>query len=71
VIELGRLTNTPTPHISAVYACVKLLSKTIADEKVCVRATPPSWFTALHQVIDPSASLTVVPPLSPAKAAAA
>jgi 2-dehydropantoate 2-reductase len=46
VIELGRLTNTPTPHISAVYACVKLLSKTIADERVCVRASPPAWFAA-------------------------
>ncbi len=26
VIELGRLTNTPTPSIDAVYACVKLRS---------------------------------------------
>ncbi len=25
-IELGRLTNTPTPSIAAVYACVKLLT---------------------------------------------
>ena len=25
VIELGRLTNTPTPSIDAVYACVKLM----------------------------------------------
>jgi 2-dehydropantoate 2-reductase len=31
VIELGQLTNTPTPHIDAVYACVSLLSKTLAD----------------------------------------
>ncbi len=28
VAELGRLTNTPTPHIDAIYACVKLLEKT-------------------------------------------
>jgi len=28
VVELGRLTNTPTPHIDAVYACTSLLSKT-------------------------------------------
>jgi 2-dehydropantoate 2-reductase len=27
VVELGRLTGTPTPHIDAVYACVKLLEK--------------------------------------------
>jgi 2-dehydropantoate 2-reductase len=31
VIELGRLTGTPTPHIDAVYACVSLLAKTLAD----------------------------------------
>jgi 2-dehydropantoate 2-reductase len=33
VIELGRLTQTPTPHIDAVYACVKLLAKTLDEEK--------------------------------------
>ncbi|HEY4131915.1 MAG TPA: 2-dehydropantoate 2-reductase [Gemmatimonadaceae bacterium] len=32
VIELGRLTETPTPHIEAVYACVSLLNKTLADQ---------------------------------------
>jgi 2-dehydropantoate 2-reductase len=40
VIELGRLTETPTPTISAVYALVKLLSKTMNEERICVRATP-------------------------------
>jgi 2-dehydropantoate 2-reductase len=40
VIELGRLTDTPTPNISAVYACVKLLSHKIAAEKVYLRAEP-------------------------------
>jgi 2-dehydropantoate 2-reductase len=30
VVELGRLTNTPTPHIDAVYACASLLAKTAA-----------------------------------------
>jgi 2-dehydropantoate 2-reductase len=40
VIELGQLTHTPTPHISAVYALMKLLSKTISDGQICVRATP-------------------------------
>jgi len=33
VVELGRLTDTPTPHIDAVYACVGLLAKTLADHK--------------------------------------
>jgi len=28
-LELGRLTQTPTPSIDAVYACVKLLSATV------------------------------------------
>lgn len=31
VVELGRLTQTPTPHISTVYALVKLLAKTIEE----------------------------------------
>ena len=30
VIELGELTETPTPHISAIYACASLLAKTLA-----------------------------------------
>lgn len=29
VIELGRLTGTPTPHIDAVYACISLLARTL------------------------------------------
>ncbi|MDB5774743.1 MAG: panE [Herbaspirillum sp.] len=32
VIELGRLTETPTPHLDTVYALVKLLGKTIEDD---------------------------------------
>jgi 2-dehydropantoate 2-reductase len=40
VIELGALTGVPTPHISSVYACVKLLSQTMATEKGAVRVTP-------------------------------
>ena len=31
VVELGRLTNTPTPHIDTVYALVKLLARTLAE----------------------------------------
>ena len=38
MIELGRLTDTSTPHIDAVYALVKLLGHTMAAEKLCVRA---------------------------------
>jgi 2-dehydropantoate 2-reductase len=30
VVELGALTQTPTPYISAVYACTSLLAKTLA-----------------------------------------
>jgi 2-dehydropantoate 2-reductase len=33
VVELGRFTQTPTPHIDAVYACVKLLAKTLSEER--------------------------------------
>jgi 2-dehydropantoate 2-reductase len=31
VIELGRITNMPTPHLDSVYALVKLLSKMLQD----------------------------------------
>jgi len=37
VVELGKLTETPTPHIDTVYALVKLLAKTMDDEKGQVR----------------------------------
>ncbi|MEO7127696.1 MAG: 2-dehydropantoate 2-reductase [Rhodoferax sp.] len=37
VVELGRLTDTPTPHIDTVYALVKLLAKTIEEERGHVR----------------------------------
>ena len=38
VVEIGKLTKTPTPCIDAMYACVKLLDKTMGDEKA---AFPP------------------------------
>jgi 2-dehydropantoate 2-reductase len=38
VVELGRMTDTPSPHIDAVYALTKLLDKTVQEEKACVRA---------------------------------
>ncbi|HKW47293.1 MAG TPA: 2-dehydropantoate 2-reductase [Gemmatimonadaceae bacterium] len=31
VVELGRLTNTPTPHIDSLYALVTLLARELAD----------------------------------------
>ncbi|MDO8304644.1 2-dehydropantoate 2-reductase [Herminiimonas sp.] len=37
VVELGRLTETPTPHIDTVYALVKLLAKTMAEESGLVK----------------------------------
>lgn len=40
VVELGRLTGTPTPHIDAVYACVSLLGKTLADQRGSLRVSP-------------------------------
>ena len=33
VLELGALTRTPAPHISAVYACAKLLAATLGAAK--------------------------------------
>ncbi len=38
VVEIGRLTQTPTPHIDAVYALTKLLDKTMREESA---AFPP------------------------------
>ena len=32
VVEMGRITNTATPHINTVYALVKLLAKTMEEE---------------------------------------
>jgi 2-dehydropantoate 2-reductase len=38
VVELGRLTETPTPSIDAVYACVKLLDRLMSEQGI---AFPP------------------------------
>jgi 2-dehydropantoate 2-reductase len=37
VAELGRLTQTPTPAINAIYACVSLLNKTLTEERIRIR----------------------------------
>jgi 2-dehydropantoate 2-reductase len=33
VVELGRMTQTPTPHIDTVYALVRLLARTMEQEQ--------------------------------------
>ena len=33
VIELARLTGTPTPHLDTIYACARLLAKTLGEQK--------------------------------------
>ncbi|HKU95284.1 MAG TPA: 2-dehydropantoate 2-reductase [Vineibacter sp.] len=33
VVELGRITQTPTPHIDAVYACASLLARSLQAAK--------------------------------------
>jgi 2-dehydropantoate 2-reductase len=40
VVELGRLTETPTPHIDAVYALVRLLARTMHEEGARLRLQP-------------------------------
>jgi len=37
VVELARLTDTPTPHIDTVYSLVKLLARTMHDQRGQVR----------------------------------
>ncbi len=40
VVELARLTDTPTPHIDSVYALVKLLAKTMEEARGQLRMQP-------------------------------
>ena len=40
IVELARLTDTPTPSIDAVYDCVKLLDKVMADQRAAVTLVP-------------------------------
>ena len=40
VIEVGRIVGEPTPHIEAVFALVKLLARTMREEKIYIRAHP-------------------------------
>jgi 2-dehydropantoate 2-reductase len=49
VIELARLTQTPTPHIDTVYALVKLLARTMQEQNghVQLRGTAPAPLEAV------------------------
>jgi 2-dehydropantoate 2-reductase len=40
VIELGAQVGVPTPHIQTVFALVKLLGRTLKEDKVYIRAQP-------------------------------
>ncbi|MES2786033.1 MAG: 2-dehydropantoate 2-reductase [Pseudomonadota bacterium] len=40
VVELGRLTSTPTPHIDTVFALVKLLARTMSESEGQLRIEP-------------------------------
>lgn len=40
VVELGRITGLPTPHIDAIYACASLLAKTLGDAHGRLRVEP-------------------------------
>ena len=40
VVELGRLTDTPTPHIDTVYALVKLLARSMGEAHGRLRIEP-------------------------------
>jgi 2-dehydropantoate 2-reductase len=42
VVELARLTVTPTPHIDTVYALTKLLAKTLDEGKLPGTAKSPA-----------------------------
>jgi 2-dehydropantoate 2-reductase len=50
VVELARLTRTPTPHIDAVYALVSLLAKRLADTNGRLSLTPGASPATTHTV---------------------
>lgn len=66
VIELGKVSCTPTPTLDAIYACVKLLSHATLERNACVRALETQGIVA-H--ISPEAR--PAPVLPPALGAAA
>jgi 2-dehydropantoate 2-reductase len=50
VVELGRLTETPTPHIDAVYALVSLLAKRLAESRAKLSLTSSDSSATTHTV---------------------
>lgn len=40
VVELGRVTGTPTPHIEAIYAATRLLGHTLASQRARLQTQP-------------------------------
>jgi 2-dehydropantoate 2-reductase len=40
VVELGRITQTATPHLDTLYACASLLAKTLSDQRGRLRIEP-------------------------------
>ena len=40
IIELGRLTDTPTPHIDTVYALMRLLAQSLERAQGRLSITP-------------------------------
>ena len=40
VVELGELTDTPTPTISAIYEACKLLNHIVEQDRISIRGTP-------------------------------
>jgi len=40
VLELGQLTGTPTPACDAIYACLAMLARTMAEQRAAARLVP-------------------------------
>ncbi len=53
VVELGRLTGTPTPHINAVHALMLLLARTMEEHKGRLRLEPLLPATATSGSLPP------------------
>jgi 2-dehydropantoate 2-reductase len=82
VVELGRLTDTPTPHIDTVYALVKLLAHGMAEQRGRLRLEPMTPATTRAPVaalptmptmvaMQPSAPLQPILPMPPMPSASA
>jgi 2-dehydropantoate 2-reductase len=72
VVELGRLTQTPTPHIDAVYALVKLLAHRMETDGLKVQAQPltPEAPAATLTTAVQGTPLPAVAPAEPVRIAA-